>query len=172
MSTWQRILGVLVLGFLMCVGNSGTASAHSDLTWSYPEQGASVPAPPAQVVLRMSSPVSEELRKVEVRDGSGRTREISSIHTARDGSVVVTLDGTGARGTWRVDYRLVAADGHPITGDIQFAVGEEMLKARQAPEGSGTVRWLSIAGGTTVLLAAVVLLQRTGSSSSRRQRAE
>ena len=172
MSTWLRILGVLVLGFLMCVGNSGTANAHSDLSWSYPEEGASVPAPPAQVVLRMSSPVSEGLRKVEVRDGSGRPQEITRIHTARDGSVVVSLDGTGARGTWNVDYRLVAADGHSITGEIQFAVGEEMLKARQAPEGSGTIRWLSIAGGTTALLAAVVLLQRTGSRTSRRQGAE
>ena len=47
-----------------------------------------------------------------------------------------------------------------------------MLKARQAPEGSGTIRWLSIAGGTTALLAAVVLLQRTGSRTSRRQGAE
>jgi len=167
-----RALGAVALVSLMIIGNSGTASAHSDLTWSYPAEGASVPAPPAQVVLRLSSPVHEGLRKVVVRDGSGKTRKVSAVNTARDGSVVVGLDGTGERGSWSVDYRLVADDGHPITGQVQFAVGEEMLKARAEPEGAGTVRWLSVAGGTTALLATVLLLQRTGARASRRQTAK
>lgn len=172
MTFMLRALGALLLVSLVSIGNSAPASAHSELTWSYPAEGASVPAPPAQVVLRLSSPVHEGLRKVVVRDGSGRTREVSAVNTARDGSVVVDLDGTGERGAWSVDYRLVAADGHPITGQIRFAVGEEMLKARAEPEGTGTVRWISVGGGSVALLATVLVLQRTGVRGRRRQIAD
>jgi CopC domain len=72
----------------------------------------------------------------------------------------VTLeDRRAARGQWTIDYRVVGPDGHPVTGRIDFAVGEPAQAEAEAR--AATTRWLVLGGGALALLGAVWYLRWT-----------
>ena len=162
----RRVAVVLVLAALCCVWEAGPASAHTDLVWSYPAQGASLPYPPAQVALETSDPVDVGLSQIVVRDAKGRIQTVSDTSLTKGASVLLaTLDDRGAWGQWTVDYRLVGADGHAVTGRIDFAVGEP---ARAVAESRAeTTRWLMLGGGALALIAGAWYLRWTTGRLSR-----
>ena len=166
MMALRRVAVVLVLAALCCVWEAGPASAHTDLVWSYPAQGASLPYPPAQVALETSDPVDVGLSQIVVRDANGRIQTVSDTSLTKGASVLLaTLDDQGAWGQWTVDYRLVGADGHAVTGRIDFAVGEP---ARSAAESRAeTTRWLMLGGGALALIAGAWYLRWTTGRLSR-----
>ena len=151
MKALRRIAVVLVLAALCCVWEAGPASAHTNVVWSYPAQGASLPVPPTQVALRTSDPVDLGLSQIVVRDADGRTQTLSDKTLTEGASVLlVTLDDDGAWGQWTVDYRIVGPDGHPVTGRIDFAVGEPAQAASESQ--AATTRWLMLGGGALALI--------------------
>lgn len=151
MKALRRVAVVLALAALCCVWEAGPASAHTNVVWSYPAQGASLPVPPNQVALRTSDPVDLGLSQIVVRDADGRAQTLSDKTLTEGASVLVaTLDDDGAWGQWTVDYRIVGPDGHPVTGRIDFAVGEPAQAASEAQ--AATTRWLMLGGGALALL--------------------
>ncbi len=166
MMALRRVAVVLVLAALCCVWEAGPASAHTDLVWSYPAQGASLPYPPAQVALETSDPVDVGLSQIVVRDANGRTQTVSDTSLTKGASVLVaTLDDRGAWGQWTLDYRLVGADGHAVTGRIDFAVGEPAQGTAESQ--AATTRWLMLGGGAIALLAGAWYLRWTTGRLSR-----
>jgi copper resistance protein C len=166
MMALRRVAVVLVLAALCCVWEAGPASAHTNLVWSFPAQGASLPSPPAQVALQTSDPVDVGLSQIVVRDADGRARTVSDKSLTNGASTLLAkIDDGGAWGQWTVDYRLVAADGHPITGRIDFAVGEPARAADEAQ--AATTRWLVLGGGALALIAGAWYLRWTTSRVSR-----
>lgn len=162
----RRAAAVLVLALLWCVWQPGPASAHTDVVWSYPAQGASLPAPPAQVAIETSEPVDLGLSQIVVRDAEGKSQTVTDKSLTKGASVLVaTVDDTGVWGQWTVDYRLVGPDGHPVTGHIDFAVGEP-AQATAASQAART-RWLMLGGGALALLAGAWYLRWTTSRVSR-----
>jgi methionine-rich copper-binding protein CopC len=160
MKALRRVAMVLVLAALCCVWEAGPASAHTDVVWSYPAQGASLPVPPAQVALRTSDPVDLGLSQIVVRDADGRAQTLSDKSLTEGASVLVaTLDDEGAWGQWTVDYRIVGPDGHPVTGRIDFAVGEPAQAASESR--NAMTRWLMLGGGVLALLAGAWYLRWT-----------
>jgi methionine-rich copper-binding protein CopC len=166
MMALRRVAVVLVLAALCCVWEAGPASAHTNLVWSYPAQGASLPSAPAQVALETSDPVDLGLSQIVVRDANGRAQTVTDKSLTQGASVLVaTLDDQGAFGQWTVDYRLVGPDGHPVTGRIDFAVGEPARAAGEAQD--ATTRWLMLGGGALALLGAAWYLRWTTGRVSR-----
>ncbi|HEX8779619.1 MAG TPA: copper resistance CopC family protein [Nocardioides sp.] len=142
------------------------AAAHSDVVWSFPSNGSTVSVPPAQVVLELAEPFDARLSEVVVTDPDGARPEVADLSVSRTGELVATLSPGGLsrgdrRGAWRVDYRVVSADGHVVTGRIDFGVG--------APAETPTVsrtRWVVGLGGVAVLLLVLLHLRRTYASST------
>lgn len=140
---------------------AGPATAHSDLIWSFPSNGATLSVPPSQVVLELAEPFDARLSQVVVTDPDGVQPEVTDISVSRTGELVATLAPGGRRGPWRADYRIVSADGHVVTGRIDFGVG--------APAETPTVsrtRWVVGMGGIVALLLVLVQLRRTYAGST------
>jgi methionine-rich copper-binding protein CopC len=160
MKALRRVAVVLALAALCCVWEAGPASAHTNIVWSYPAQGASLPTEPSQVALRTSDPVDLSLSQIVVRDADGRAQTISDKTLTEGASVLLaTLDDEGAWGQWTVDYRIVGPDGHPVTGRINFAVGEPAQAASDSQ--AATTRWLMLGGGALALLGGAWYLRWT-----------
>lgn len=166
MMALRRALTGLLLAALCCVWQSSPAAAHTDVVWSFPEQGVSLPYPPAEVAIKTADPIDVGLSQIVVRDADGRAQKvIDKSLTQGSDTMVVTLDDQGAWGQWTVDYRLISADGHAIVGRIDFAVGEPARAAGEAE--ASTTRWVVLGGGVLGLLVAAWYLRWTTSRHSR-----
>ena len=122
-ATWQlRRLGlVLCLVASIVVGFSGGASAHTELTQSYPAAGQVIEGSVGSVDLTFTDVIVPELSQLVVRDKAGRNLAVG--RPSSFGSRLSSrLAGAEARGAYRVTYRVVAADGHPVVGSFRFAV--------------------------------------------------
>ena len=83
--------------------------------------GSVVPVRTAQVVLTFSGDVLPELTAVVVTGPGGPERSLPRP-VVRGGAVVQPLPAPLDLGSWTVAYRVVAADGHPLTGAVPFRV--------------------------------------------------
>jgi methionine-rich copper-binding protein CopC len=94
------------------------ASAHATLTDANPKKNSSV-ASPAQIVLTYSDPV--RLPRVILTDASGKERQVGAPQ-AVDNKVTQQVGGSLPDGKYTVGWRVVSADGHPVTGTYTFTV--------------------------------------------------
>ena len=111
--------------------------AHTRLTASTPADGARLARPPAEIRLRFSEPVDPAVVRLSLVDAAGRPHRLSEPH-GLDGEVGTTLAPTGPAGRWRLDYRVVGTDGHPVTGTLSFTVGASSTEAGRAAPGGFT----------------------------------
>ncbi len=98
------------------------ANAHDELIGSIPEDGATVAAAPAVVELVFDQPVQREFSQVAVLDDSDGHHEVGDPEIV-GGRVRQPVDDLPA-GAFRVSYRIVSADGHPVSGTVTFTVAE------------------------------------------------
>ncbi|RFS87569.1 copper resistance protein CopC [Actinomadura spongiicola] len=94
------------------------AMAHTRLTGSDPKKNSSV-ASPQQIELTYTDSI--RLPRVILSDESGRQRQTGKAE-AVDNKVTLPISGTLANGKYTVGWRVVSADGHPVTGSYSFTV--------------------------------------------------
>lgn len=101
------------------------ASAHATLEGTTPARGAALKAQPRQVVFRFDEPVEGTFGAVRVFDSRGaRVDDGRVFHPGGVGAkVAVDLRGKLAHGAYTATYRVISADGHPVSGGIVFDVG-------------------------------------------------
>ena len=123
--TLRRISGtviastVLVLTFI-----PGIASAHAILETSSPEASTLLASSPKEIRLDFDEQVEDTLGDVRIYDSE--QREVSNSNTVRsasDTSVVTAEVPTLKNGVYVVVWRVVSADGHPVTGAFPFEIG-------------------------------------------------
>jgi methionine-rich copper-binding protein CopC len=108
------------------------AEAHTTLTSSNPAKGATVTSP-AQIQLTFADPV--RFTGVVVTDAHGGHHE-SGKSQAVDNHVTEAVAGPLAAGAYTVGWRVVAPDGHPVTGEFRFTVKGGGGTASSAPSSS------------------------------------
>ena len=158
------------------------AQAHTSLVSSDPAQGARLEQAPERIVLTFTETLRQPSEASLLVDGTALTAEIDV-----DGPrVVVTPPADAADGNYEVNYRVVSADGHPVTGTVEFAVGDadavvddeptpgERSDAGDATTDDGSV-WtspllLGVLVAAVALGAAVLLLVRGRSRTSGHER--
>jgi len=117
------------------------ASAHASLVASTPESGSVVQQRPTQVRLTFSEPVEAERGAVVVTapDGTPLAGARPSTDPKDRTTVVAALPRLLAPGTYRVTYRVLSIDGHPVGGEIRFGYREASgpLEAATGGPGSG-----------------------------------
>lgn len=95
------------------------AAAHASLQSSNPAENSMLDAAPDAVTLTFNQSVQSNFATVTVIAPDGI--DWAASDPIVDGSTVtVDLDGLGAAGEYNIGYRVVSADGHPITGSIPF----------------------------------------------------
>jgi methionine-rich copper-binding protein CopC len=127
----MRRLSALLAAAVLVLCTATPADAHTTLKEASPGPGTTV-RPPARIVLTYTDPVI--LPQVVLTDASGGRHE-SGRAQAVDNKVTQQVGGPLAPGVYQVGWRVVAADGHPVSGEYRFTV--------QGASGSGQT-----AGGT------------------------
>ncbi|WBB49749.1 copper resistance protein CopC [Verrucosispora sp. WMMA2044] len=116
--SWAVVLGV-AFGVSLLIP-AVPAAAHNQLTGSSPREGARVAEAPERVELRFLATVDEDTTKVTITgpdnvDAAGGQPRFA-------GNRVSVPFAPGAAGLYIVGYRLMSADGHPISGEVRFTL--------------------------------------------------
>lgn len=111
------ILGAL-LGLVML---AGPAAAHASLVGTDPNEGQVLPSAPRSAHFTFDEPVRIQSGAVHVFDATG-TELDAEAHTA-DSVLTVDLPSSMHEGTYIVAWRIISADGHPVSGALRFSVG-------------------------------------------------
>ncbi|MEJ3746124.1 copper resistance protein CopC [Actinomycetes bacterium KLBMP 9797] len=155
------LLAGLVVFFLL---PPAPASAHAALVSATPTQGAVIGSSPTEVRLTFNEPVGIIPGRTQVIAPNGKR--------VNDGDPVVS--GTTLRiavrtadrplGTYLVSYRIISADGHPLSGGFMFSVGAPSQTAPEVADGDSSVTALLAAAkyagyaGLTLVVAPLLML--------------
>jgi methionine-rich copper-binding protein CopC len=96
-------------------------AAHTALESSSPGDGARIGVAPDQITLEFTGPIRTRLSKLSVRGPGGERFELGSPQATSD-TVTQLLRPLGAAGKYQIVFRVVARDGHPLTGTIEFTL--------------------------------------------------
>lgn len=125
---WVLALVVPALAALSVLA-APAAWAHSSLISSTPAADSVLAAPPTRIELVFNEEIRDFQPKIAITVGEHDPVEMTPVI---DGTTV-SADLTGmqwpaAAGSgsvaWKVGYRVVSADGHPVSGLVPFSVGD------------------------------------------------
>ncbi|WP_407836233.1 copper resistance protein CopC [Streptomyces sp. DSM 116496] len=115
-----RTLVVPLSAALLWAG-APAASAHTDLTASTPADGATLDALPPSIRLTFSDDMSQEYAKVALTAPDGTPAGTGEPQVDGKSASLAVKPGLPS-GRYTVGYRVVSADGHPVSGSYSFAV--------------------------------------------------
>lgn len=121
MDRTRRSLLALLVGALVMLAGMGPALAHAQLLDSTPQDGAVLARAPEQVDLTFDEPVRAIAGAGSWVGSDGVPHEVRTH--ARDEHVLVDLPAEVPDGTSTLTYRVISADGHPVSGTVTFSVG-------------------------------------------------
>ncbi|MFF7166869.1 copper resistance protein CopC [Streptomyces sp. NPDC008086] len=154
------------------------AAAHTELDTSSPGAQATLAGLPPNATLTFSDSMTQKYAKVAVTGPDGKSAAAGDPQV--DGkTVTLPLDTGSPAGRYTVGYRVVSADGHPVSGSYTFTVkavgstsptpqAEQSADAPPSPaaraaqadapggESSGTGVSALVGGGALVLTLAAV----------------
>jgi len=159
-----RAVAAILLALLVVPAGAG---AHATLESTTPQRGVTLREQPDRVVLRFSEPVEGNFGAVRVFDAAAK--RVDDGHTVHPGGVgsalAVGLRPSLAHGTYVATYRVISADGHPVSGGLVFSIGApgataaptvaDLIGATNA--GPVTETTFGLARGLTYLATALVL---------------
>ncbi|HEU5127691.1 MAG TPA: copper resistance protein CopC [Glycomyces sp.] len=96
------------------------AQAHTSLTGSDPEEGAVLTEPPASVTLHFNEPVQPVDEVLRLVDADGADHPVEA--TTSDNDVIVTMGHDLPAGGYSLNWRVISADGHPVSGVLGFTL--------------------------------------------------
>lgn len=176
-----RVLAPLVgLGLLLGgLFAPGIALAHNVLVGSDPANGSKVDVGPSRIVLRFDLPVQEGFNTVTLIGPDGAHYEDGAA-TVDGSNVSVAAGALGPAGLYRVGYRVVSDDGHPVSGSVSFTLTKagtgsghpgpagsspppETDSGAAAEDGSGGVPvWAWIVGAVVLVVGGAGVALRAG----------
>lgn len=112
-------LAALVLACsVLLAGPVAPTWAHAELISTNPVDGATLTSVPASVTLTFTDKIDPQFVRAAVTTpaATGPVQAVTDKHVV---TVPITSAGPGA---YKVVYRVVSADGHPISGQLQFTV--------------------------------------------------
>ena len=159
----SRTARQLVAGFAILVGvlvlGTGIASAHATVESSSPTDGESLAAClSCEVSVTFNEAVSTLSGGLSVLNADGNHVDTGTSHVTNSRTVVTNIDGTLADGTYVATYRVLSADGHPVSGSFLFGVGSGSLDRSALPGASGDRLWNIIDGISRSIMYLAALL--------------
>lgn len=182
----KRSIAVTVLALAALLGLAGPAAAHNTLVNSDPAEGAQLSTAPTEIRLTFDQPAQPDFNTVTITGPDGEDWATGPLRVEGN-SVIAPLRELGPAGEYTVAYRVLSADGHPVSGKFTFTLtqpgpgaaeppaqhqhgdGSAADPAQRAPEetadSSGMPVWPWIAGALVLLALAAVLVLRLGKSN-------
>jgi methionine-rich copper-binding protein CopC len=170
----NRLLTVLLLMGVGVLGTATPALAHNVLVGSTPQAGAMLATGPAQVSLTFDLPVQPGPDTIAVI-GPGGTHWEAGFAVVQGNDVAAPVRPLGPVGAYAVEYRILSADGHPVSGVITFTLTQAgtgtpgtpelatpVTAAGPAPDSGGIPVWGWIVGAVALLATGVAIALRLG----------
>lgn len=115
-----RGLAVLAITTALWSGAATTAYAHSGLESSTPADGSVITEAPAAITLTFNETLLEDADSISLNSADGTSIVSSKVQPNGD-TVELPWPADLPAGDYQVAYRVVSADGHPVTGAISFS---------------------------------------------------
>ena len=116
------LLALLVSLLALQLVAAAPAAAHAELVESSPANGQRLNSAPSQVTLRFTESVRLVEGGLDLLDGDGNA--IAAPEPVVAGATVRwTMPEGLADGSYLVNWRVISADGHPVSGAFSFGVG-------------------------------------------------
>ena len=120
-----RVLLLLALSIPLIVTSALPAHAHTSLELSNPSDGQSIEFMPAELSASFDEALieieGEVVNTLELESADGAKYVLSSATIAGSTVSATAGDGEYPAGDYLLTYRVVSADGHPVTGEIKFS---------------------------------------------------
>jgi copper resistance protein C len=119
----RSLVALAVVVAVVALVAASPAQAHTELEASTPADGARLREAPSGLGLRFTEDISAEFAQVSLSRGQEPPRRLET--SVAGPTVTAPVPPASAaeesgRVTWEVAYRVVSADGHPITGTVTF----------------------------------------------------
>ncbi|MGG7507530.1 copper resistance CopC family protein [Plantibacter sp. YIM 135249] len=155
-----------LLALCLVLMSSVPAVAHDELVSSSPAAGAMLDAGPEEVRLRFSEELLPLGAAIIVEDPAGKQWNRADV-TLEGDTLRSALAPDMTQGTYRLVWRVVSSDGHPISGVVPFSIGSAVDpdafadRSMGTPppvtsDGHGGAGWFRI--GTAALIGAAIAL--------------
>ena len=141
-----RTAATVVIALLLIAGLVAPAFAHAQLLASDPADGAALPTTD-RVVLTFNEDINPDFVQVVV---SGPDGDLTLVGATVEGALVTQPMTPTSSGDHTLTYRVVSADGHPISGRIGFTLTD----VPSAPEQVSTQRLPTTPARPTVMSGA------------------
>lgn len=173
-----RWLTALLVAFFASVLTAAPALAHAALIGSDPTDGAQLDAPPARVTLTFNQDIEPRFAAVTVSGPDGTVYADGDVRIEGP-TASVAVKPLGAAARYVVAYRVISADGHPISGQLTFTLtatppatpptaaagpATSTVPAAQAdataPADGGFPAWIAVVAAVAVLGGLVLVMVR------------
>ncbi|MFN2432034.1 MAG: copper resistance protein CopC [Gemmatimonadota bacterium] len=104
------------------VARAPAASVHAHLVSSLPAEGDTLATLPREVRLVFSEPIEDSFSEIVLTGWDGRRLPLAPHRDPADVRALAAALPALAPGGWRVTWRIVSADGHPVAGSYAFYV--------------------------------------------------
>ncbi|WP_326567500.1 copper resistance CopC family protein [Amycolatopsis rhabdoformis] len=179
----KALLALAITGVAL-LGTATPALAHNVLISSDPADSASVTTGPAKVTLTFDQYVQNaDVNQIAVTGPDGNQWAEGPV-TVENNVISAPLRPLGPAGKYTVGYRILSADGHPVSGEIPFTLTKagtgtpakvDAAKASGAPaseasssasSSTGIPIWVWIAGAVVLLAIGLTVALRSGREPS------
>lgn len=120
----SRLLAAIVLGTAAVLTAHRLAYAHAKLLSSEPAAGSVLTANPARIRLVFSERVEATLSSIALVDSAGHQMRLNVRLDPQNTHALIAAVMPLAPGAYRVSWRAVSADGHPVSGSYAFTMGQ------------------------------------------------
>jgi copper transport protein len=153
----RRVALLGALAVVLVVVFATPAAAHAELVSISPANGAQLKTPPTQVKMTFTEAVNLIDGGIRLVDEAGRTVPTSDP-TVVGRTVIWPMPAELPEGSYVVTWRVVSADGHPVSGASSFSIrtavaAEPGSATGTAPDTTGS----TVATGSTVPWPVVIV---------------
>jgi len=178
----RKALTALALTGVALLGMATPALAHNVIIGSDPANNASVAAGPSTISLTFDQYVQgADVNQIAVTGPNGGQWAEGPISVVNN-VISAPLRPLGPAGKYTVGYRVLSADGHPVTGEFSFSLTAagagtpatvdaarspgSASQAAPASSSTGIPIWVWIAGAVVLLALGLTVALRTGGKAS------
>ncbi|UKD59097.1 copper resistance protein CopC [Amycolatopsis sp. FU40] len=180
-----RVLTAIAFSLLATLFPASTAEAHSFLESSTPAKDSELSSAPEKIVLTFNEPLDRGFTELAVVGPDGATHWESAGAAVDGPTLSAPVKPLGPAGKYTVAYRVVSADGHPVSGSYSFTLAKAgagvaapvappsaTQAAHTAPAagndtGSGIPVWAWIAAAAVLLIAGGIVAARISGAPAR-----
>jgi methionine-rich copper-binding protein CopC len=176
-----KVLMLLVLSIPLITTSALPANAHTSLELSAPSDSQSIEFIPAELSASFDEDLieieGEVVNTLELESADGAKYVLSSATIAGPTVSATVGDGEYPAGDYLLKFKVVSADGHPVTGEIRFST-QSLTTIGSAPAEPVTTAYVAeteesssqniiyiVAGLLLALAIALVMKRRMGNGS-------